>query len=224
MIRIIIVDDQRLMREGLAMLIELEEDLLVVGLAANGLEAIELVNQHKPDVILMDIRMPHMDGVEGTKRILSMYPNIKILMLTTFNEKGLILAALESGAKGYLLKDMPSEAIIKAIHSVNQGSVVMQEDVTERILEELRSQSKQQILTEQHQQLENKKLTYLTIREKEVLTLLGLGYNNKEISTHLYISEGTAKNHISSIIRKLEIRDRTQAALFALKSGLIKNI
>jgi DNA-binding NarL/FixJ family response regulator len=223
MIRVVIADDQRLMREGLAMILELEEDLQVVGLASNGIDAIELVKQNETDVVLMDIRMPNMDGVEGTKRILSLYPHIKILMLTTFNDKELIISALESGARGYLLKDMPSKAIIQAIHSVNQGGIVMQADVKDRILAELRNQNKRQILSEAHQKTE-KKLAYLSIREKEVLGLLGLGYNNKEISAHLFISEGTAKNHISAIIRKLEIRDRTQAALFALKTGITKDI
>ena len=122
MIRLVIADDQRLMREGLAMIFEFEEDFHVLGSAANGEEAVQLVQQHRPDVVLMDIRMPVMDGIEGTRRILSIAPDTKILMLTTFNDKELILSALESGAKGYLLKDMPSETIIQAIHTVYRGA------------------------------------------------------------------------------------------------------
>lgn len=217
MIRLVIADDQRLMREGLTMIFDLEDDLEVVGSAANGQEAVELVKQHHPDVVLMDIRMPVMDGVEGTKQILAIAPETKILMLTTFNDKELIFSALENGAKGYLLKDMPSEAITQAIHTVYRGGVVMQTDVTKNILHELRRQKYNQ------RQLENQyteKLSLLSTREKEVLSLLGQGYNNKEIAERLYISEGTAKNHISAIIRKLDLRDRTQAALFSLKAGI----
>ena len=217
MIRLVIADDQRLMREGLSMILELEEDTEVVGTAANGEEALQLVQQHRPDIVLMDIRMPHVDGIEGTKRILSVAPQTKILMLTTFNDKELIISALESGAKGYLLKDMPSEAIIQAIHTVNRGGVVIQSEVTKNILSELRERQREQKALAAE---EKRKLALLSKREREVLGLLGQGYNNKEIAEQLYISEGTVKNHLSSIIRKLELRDRTQAALFALKVGL----
>lgn len=217
MIRLVIADDQRLMREGLSMIFELEDDIEVVGSAANGEEALRLVEQYRPDLVLMDIRMPHMDGIEGTKRILAVAPQTKILMLTTFNDKELIISALESGAKGYLLKDMPSEAIIQAIHTVCRGGVVIQSEVTKNILSELSQKHREQKVLEKE---EKKKLELLSNREREVLGLLGQGYNNKEIAERLYISEGTVKNHLSSIIRKLELRDRTQAALFALKVGL----
>lgn len=217
MIRLVIADDQRLMREGLAMIFEFEEDFHVLGSAANGEEAVQLVQQHRPDVVLMDIRMPVMDGIEGTRRILSIAPDTKILMLTTFNDKELILSALESGAKGYLLKDMPSETIIQAIHTVYRGGVVMQPDVTRNMLSELRKQQQQIRIAAKE---DEKKLSSLSVREREVLELLGNGYNNKEIATRLYISEGTVKNHISAIIRKLDLRDRTQAALFALKMAV----
>lgn len=218
MIRLVIADDQRLMREGLATIFELERDLQVVGLAANGIEAMEKVQKHQPDVVLMDIQMPVMNGVEGTKQILSQYPDQKILMLTTFNDQEWIISALENGAKGYLLKDMRSEAIIQAIHTVHQGGVVMQPDVTQQILDRLQGQHQQNPKAKQDQQLQ--RLSLLTTREKDVLRLLGMGYNNPEISAKLYISEGTVKNHISAILRKLEIRDRTQAALFALQAGM----
>lgn len=216
MIRLVIADDQRLMREGLAMIFEFEDDLEVLGSAANGEEAFTLVQQHRPDVVLMDIRMPHVDGIEGTRRILSIAPKTKILMLTTFNDRELIISALESGAKGYLLKDMPSEAIIQAIHTVHRGGIVMQSDVTRNILSELRRQQQERRIVEKE---DAEKLSLLSAREREVLELLRQGYNNKEIANQLYISEGTVKNHISAIIRKLGLRDRTQAALFAIKMG-----
>lgn len=219
MVRIVIADDQRLMREGLQMIFALEDDLEVVGLAANGAEAFECVEQHHPDVVLMDIRMPYVDGIEGTRRILAKHPRTKILMLTTFKDKELILMALESGAQGYLLKDMPSEAIIQAIHSVCKGGMVMQADVTAQILDEVSKRHQQQLAVEQE---EEQKLAQLTSREKEVLKYLGLGYNNREIAGKLFISGGTVKNHISSIIRKLDVRDRTQAALFALRTGITR--
>ena len=217
MIRLVIADDQRLMREGLTMIFELEDEIEVVGSAANGEEALRLVEQHHPDIVLMDIRMPHMDGIEGTRRILAVAPQTKVLMLTTFNDKELIISALEGGAKGYLLKDMPSEVIIQAIHTVNRGGVVIQSEVTKNILSELSHRHRAQKEVEAE---ERRKLALLSNREREVLSLLGQGCNNREIASQLYISEGTVKNHLSSIMRKLELRDRTQAALFALKVGL----
>jgi DNA-binding NarL/FixJ family response regulator len=223
MIRIIIVDDQRLMREGLSMILDLEQTLEVAALGSNGVEAIELVKQHRPDVVLMDIRMPVLDGVQGTTQILAAYPKTKILMLTTFHDKDLIISAMQSGARGYLLKDMPSEAIIQAIHSVYRGGIVMQEDVTGKIIAELAGRNQNNKIPSMQEKEERKKLKQLTNREIEVLRLLGSGFNNKEVAKKLYISEGTVKNHISSILKKLEIRDRTQAALFALKAGLAEN-
>jgi DNA-binding NarL/FixJ family response regulator len=223
MIRIIIVDDQRLMREGLSMILDLEQTLEVVALASNGVEAIELVKQHRPDVVLMDIRMPILDGVQGTTQILAAYPKTKILMLTTFHDKDLIISAMQSGARGYLLKDMPSEAIVQAIRSVYRGGIVMQEDVTGKIIAELAGRNQNNTIPSMREKEEHKKLKQLTNREIEVLRLLGSGFNNREVARKLYISEGTVKNHISSILKKLEIRDRTQAALFALKAGLVEN-
>ncbi|MCH5585765.1 response regulator transcription factor [Shimazuella sp. AN120528] len=222
MIRIIIVDDQRLMREGLSMILELEQTIEVVALGSNGIEAKQLVKRYHPDVVLMDIRMPILDGVQGTTQILAEHPKTKILMLTTFHDKELIISAMQAGAKGYLLKDMPSDAIVQAIHSVYRGGIVMQEDVTGMIIKELTDKNKksENILDDAAQ----KRLDQLTSREKEVLGFLGCGFNNKEVASRLYISEGTVKNHLSSILKKLEIRDRTQAALFALKAGLSENV
>jgi DNA-binding NarL/FixJ family response regulator len=224
MIRIIIVDDQRLMREGLSMILDLEQTIDVAATGSNGVEAVKLVERYRPDVVLMDIRMPILDGVQGTTQILAKYPKTKILMLTTFHDKDLIISAMKAGAKGYLLKDMPSEAIVQAIHSVDRGGVVLQEDVTGKLIDELTNQSKRKETPSLLAKEDRRKLDQLTNREKEVLRFLGCGFNNKEVSAKLYISEGTVKNHISSILKKLEIRDRTQAALFALKAGLTDQV
>lgn len=199
MIRIIIVDDQRLMREGLSMILDLEQTIEVAALGSNGLEAEQLVEKYQPDVVLMDIRMPILDGVQGTTQILAKHPKTKILMLTTFHDRELIISAMQAGAKGYLLK--VSDAIIQAIHSVYRGGIVMQEDVTGMIIEELVNQKqtieKMSLLDEG----EHKKLEQLTSREKEVLGFLGCGFNNKEVASKLFISEGTVKNHLSSILK-----------------------
>jgi DNA-binding NarL/FixJ family response regulator len=212
------------MKEGLSMILDLDQTLDVVATGSNGLEAVELVEQFQPDVVLMDIRMPILDGIQGTTQILEKYPKTKILMLTTFQDKDLIISAMKSGAKGYLLKDMTSEAIVQAIHSVYRGGIVMQEDVTGKIIDELANQSRKKETSSILDKDERKKLNQLSNREKEVLCFLGCGFNNKEVSIKMFISEGTVKNHISSILKKLEIRDRTQAALFALKAGLIEGI
>lgn len=224
MIRIIIVDDQRLMREGLSMILDLEQTIEVAALGSNGLEAQQLVEKYQPDVVLMDIRMPILDGVQGTTQILAKHPKTKILMLTTFHDRELIISAMQAGAKGYLLKDMPSDAIIQAIHSVYRGGIVMQEDVTGMIIEELANQKQTREKMSLLGEGEHEKLEQLTSREKEVLGFLGCGFNNKEVASKLFISEGTVKNHLSSILKKLEIRDRTQAALFALRAGLSENM
>lgn len=220
MIRVLIADDQRLMREGLRTLLQLEEQLEIVGTAADGEEALALCGELQPDVVLMDIRMPRMDGVEGTRHIRKQYPNCKVLVLTTFSDRELIFAALQEGASGYLLKDMPSESIASAIRTVHAGGVVLQEGVTGQLMAELKrvqSDASAEASEEEHRLRQVKGLTE---RELEVLAELGRGRNNREIAEELYLSEGTVKNHVSSIIAKLELRDRTQAAVFAVRNRI----
>lgn len=224
MIRVMVVDDQRLMREGLATIIGLEKELEIVGLASNGLEAYKNALELKPDVMLMDIRMPVADGVEGTRLVRRNLPDVKVLMLTTFDDSELIFKALEQGAHGYLLKDMPSEAIVSAIHTVHSGGMVFQPSVTAQILEEIRKLQlggkegrEAPLAPEPRLAL----LDQLSEREMEVLRLLGRGMNNKEIARELTITEGTVKNHVSNLIAKLEFRDRTQIAVFAVRQGIV---
>lgn len=216
--KILIVDDQRLMREGLATIIGLEQGMEVVGTAEDGRDAYNKVIEWQPDVVLMDIRMPRMDGVEGTELILKHFPETKVLILTTFDDAELILKVLEKGVHGYLLKDMPSEAIIRAIQTVYSGGTVLQHDITAMLLKEFKKMSDKSPYQEDPlSKNESDALRVLTEREKDVLALLGQGHNNKEIAGLLYLTEGTVKNHVSNLIAKLGLRDRTQAAVFSVR-------
>ncbi|MCR2823740.1 response regulator [Lederbergia panacisoli] len=212
MIKVLIVDDQELMRDGLATILNLKPEIDVVGVASNGKDAFEKACQLHPDIVLMDIRMPIANGVEGTKLITSCLPDTKVLMLTTFNDSSLIFEALEEGASGYLLKDMPTDAIVQAIMTVQSGGMVLPRDLTAEIVKEMKKKQ----ATDQDTEVP-KIIHDLTERELEVLNKLGLGLNNKEIAHELFISEGTVKNHVSNLINKLELRDRTQAAIFAVR-------
>lgn len=214
MIRVIIVDDQPLIRDGLAALLNLRTELEVVGVASNGMEAYERSVEMKPDIVLMDIRMPETNGVAGTKLITSHLPNTKVLMLTTFQDSELIFSALEEGASGYLLKDMSVDMITNAIKTVQSGGMVLPPEITAQILQELKGEKARKVSTSPTV------LGDLTNRERDVLRDLGYGKNNKEIAATLCITEGTVKNHVSNIISKLELRDRTQAAVFAVRYGI----
>lgn len=208
MIRLLIVDDQALIREGMATLLGLEEGLEIVGQACHGDEAFVLAEDLRPDVVLMDIRMPVCDGVMATKKIHQRFPLMKILVLTTFDDEEYVLQALQAGAKGYLLKDTPSEQVAAAIRSVHQGNTLLGPTVTPKVLMHLTS-PKSQIRTS----LDLTKL--LTSREMEVLKLLANGKSNREISEILHITEGTVKNHVTRVLNQIGVRDRTQAALWA---------
>ncbi|WP_121663443.1 response regulator [Metabacillus litoralis] len=215
MVKLLIVDDQELMRDGLATILNLKSVLEVVGVASNGQEAFEKAGDLMPDIVLMDIRMPVANGVEGTKLITSKYPNIKVLMLTTFHDSALIFEALEEGASGYLLKDMPTDAIVQAIMTVQSGGMVLPKELTADIVREMRRNQTIEQTSEVPEIIKG-----LTEREIEVLNKLGLGLNNKEIASKLFISEGTVKNHVSNLISKLNLRDRTQAAIFAVRYNI----
>ncbi len=214
MIRIMIVDDQSLIRDGLAMILNLRPELEVVGTASDGDEVVQKVKQLQPEIILMDIRMPRMNGVEGTRLVREKFPYIKVLMLTTFSDSELIFEALEQGASGYLLKDMETDAIAQAILTVHSGGVVLPQDITAQIIEELKK-TKVAVECNPPEQLKQ-----LTEREVDVLRAIGLGLSNKEIAEKLFITEGTVKNHVSNLISKLELRDRTQAAIYAVRYGV----
>ncbi len=207
MIRVLLVDDQHLIRQGLKTLLELEPDLEIVGEAENGEEAVAMVEELQPDVVLMDIRMPRMDGVAATQLIKQKFAQTKILVLTTFDDDEYIKAALQNGAMGYLLKDTPSEELAVAIRAVHRGYTQLGPGIVKKLLTQFPA------TTSQPSPPPN--LAELTKREKEVLRLIATGANNREIAEKLYISEGTVKNHVTNILNRLELRDRTQAAIFA---------
>lgn len=203
MIRIILVDDQNIIREGLGSLLQAKTDLEVVGEAGNGQEAVQLALQLQPDVVLMDVRMPVMDGVAATRLLQAQAPDIKILILTTFDDDEYITKAMAYGAKGYLLKDTPSEELATAIRSIHKGYTQIGPGLFDKLMVSNSHPSPPPELAE------------LTPREREVLSLIAQGYNNREIAQTLFISERTVKNHVNSILHRLNLRDRTQAAIWA---------
>lgn len=213
MIRILIVDDQPIVCEGLNAILQLEEDFEVAGVCYNGQEALESCRQAKPDIVLMDARMPVINGIEATKEISRLFPDIKVLILTTFNEESLIFEGLQAGARGFLLKDTQPDDLCKNIRAVYAGGACLHPDVTLKVLERI---SARRMETEYN--LSGKNFELLTSREKEVLRLIGRGLSNTEISTALCIVEGTVKNHVSNLLSKLGARDRTQLAILAQKS------
>ncbi len=210
-IKVLIVDDQTLMRDGLKTIIDLEDNMQVVGTAKNGQEAIEFCENNKIDLILMDIRMPGMDGVESTKIIKNLHPEIVILILTTFNEDDYIIDALSYGASGYLLKDIEGDALIKAIEDAYNGSFMLPSEVAIKIAKRL---SKNSVVSLE----DKKKLSDFSEREIEIAKMLALGFTNKQIASSIYISQGTVKNYISNIYSKLGTSDRTAAALTIKKA------
>ena len=221
-IKVMITDDQRLMREGLKTLLDLEEDLAVVSLAENGRDALEKIPSAKPDVILMDIRMPVMDGVECTRIIKEQHPQIKVLILTTFDDDEFIIEALKNGAVGYMLKDLSSEKLVAAIRDAYNGGLVMQTEIAAKIISHITGTAKEPTHQEDAKSIKVNatKVMYdkseLTDREKEVLHLVGEGMSNTEIAKKLYISVGTVKNYISNLYSKLEVDDRSKLTIYAI--------
>lgn len=214
MIRVLIADDQDILREGLKMLLQSNSDIDVCGSVENGKEAVAFCQSHKVDVILMDMKMPELNGVEATKRIKQQFESIKILVLTTFNDDEYIFESIKYGASGYLLKDAAPAEIINAIKTIHSGGSLIQPEVASRLLNKFSEMAMGSTVEK------DKKIEQLTKRELKICSLLAEGYNNKEISQSLYISEGTVKNHITNILNKLELRDRTQLAVYAVKNGL----
>lgn len=203
MIRVLLVDDQSIIREGLCSLLQAKQDIEVVGEAENGKLAVEQALTLQPDVVLMDVRMPIMDGVAATRNLQQKAPNIRVLVLTTFDDDDYITQAMKFGAKGYLLKDTPSEELAQAIRAIHKGYTQMGPGLFEKVM------------TATSHVEAPPELEQLTPREKEVLQLIAKGLNNREIAQNLFISERTVKNHVNSILSRLNLRDRTQAAIFA---------
>lgn len=206
-INLLIVDDQALMRDGLKTVLELEHDLKIVGMGKNGLEAVSLVESQRPDVVLLDIRMPELDGVEAVKRIKTFAPDIKVIMLTTFNDDEYIIKALANGANGYLLKDIEVEKLVEAIRDAASGKMIMPPEVHAKLAEGLGR------LNNKKEEASADKLQDFSDREKEICRMMVQGFNNKQIALALYISEGTVRNYISNIYSKLGVTDRTNAVL-----------
>jgi len=217
-VRVLLADDQPLLRTGFKMILETEPDIVVVGEASDGKIAVAEARALQPDVVLMDIRMPHLDGVEATRQITGAdrAGAVKVLVLTTFDLDEYIVSALKAGASGFLLKDVPPDDLVEAIHIAARGEAVVAPKVTRRLLDKFAgslalSDGESSAL-----------LNGLTEREREVLTLLARGLSNGEIAAELYVSETTVKTHVGNLLGKLGLRDRVQAVVFAYESGLIR--
>jgi DNA-binding NarL/FixJ family response regulator len=215
-IRLLIVDDQELVRTGLRLFLETQDDLEVVGEAGDGAEAIERARELRPDVVLMDIRMPRIDGVEATARLASLdiEPRPRVLVLTTFDLDEYVFGALRAGAAGFLLKDAPRERLLEAIHVVHGGDALLSPSITRRLVEDFAART---------DPIEPPAavLEQLTSRERQVLGLVARGYSNTEIAQRLVVTEATVKSHVGSILSKLALRDRVQAAVFAYEHGIV---
>ncbi len=214
-IKILLVDDQPLFREGLRTLLSVHLDFEVVGEAGNGSEAIKLAHSLRPQVVLMDLQMPVLDGVAATRRLHEEQPDCRVIVLTTFDDDEMVFEGLRAGAVGYLLKDAPSEKLAEAIRVAARGETFLQPSVAAKVVAEFARLSRKTVATA------NPVIEPLSEREIEVLRLIAQGSRNREIISALFLAEGTVKNHVTNILGKLEARDRTQAALKARDSGLI---
>lgn len=213
MINILIADDQAMVRSGLRMILESEPDLVVVDEAADGAQAVRIAKRERPDVVLMDVRMPEMDGLEATRLISSDLDEVRVIVLTTFDIDEYVYGALRAGASGFLLKDAPADDLVAAIRVVAGGDALLAPSVTRRIIERFAAGP------DPDRSIEG--LDDLTDRETEVLRLLARGLSNSEIAEELFVSEATVKTHVSHVLTKLGVRDRVQAVVAAYESGLV---
>ena len=220
-VRVLVVDDQRLMRDGIASLLGIQVGIEIAGTAANGQAALEEALRAKPDVILMDVRMPIMDGVAATAQIRRKLPTCKVLMLTTFDDEEYVIEALRVGASGYLLKDIPAHDLAQAVHAVHRGIYQLDPAIAQRVVASLAGGHRQEQAPPGSAWASAMRNAGLTEREVEVLRLIASGATNREIAEALVISEGTVKNHISNMLNRLGLRDRTQAAIYARENGLL---
>jgi DNA-binding NarL/FixJ family response regulator len=213
--RVVVVDDQALVRAGFRMILEAEPDLVVSGEAADGEQAVALISADPPDVVLMDVRMPGVDGIEATRRILGRPGNagVRVIMLTTFDMDEYVYDALRAGASGFVLKDVPPEQLVDGIRAVHTGSSLLSPSITRRMIEAR--------LGRPAAAGPPSELDFLTPREREILGLLGRGLSNAEIADSLVVSETTVKTHVGRVLMKLQLRDRVQAVIFAYESGVV---
>jgi DNA-binding NarL/FixJ family response regulator len=217
-VRVLVVDDQRLVREGVSSLLALEPGIEVVGSAADGEQAVRMAVTLRPHVVLMDVRMPVTDGVEATIAVRKRAPDVRVVMLTTFDDEDYVLRALRAGASGYLLKDLPAADLARAVRLAHAGVDQFDPAATGRLLAALHRSPASDPATDRAAAASR---TGLTLREVEVLRLIARGATNREIASRLVVSEGTVKNHVSHILARLGLRDRTQAALHARDQGLL---
>lgn len=213
MIKVLIADDQELIRHSLQIILGNQKDMEVTGSAENGIQVIREVRDNKPDIILMDIRMPEMDGVKCTKIIKENYPEIKIIILTTFDDDEYVFSALRDGASGYLLKGIHMDELVDAIHKVNSGSAMINPDIATKVVQLFSRIAKSNITV----QVSREGVDSIVNNEWKVIKKISCGLSNKEIAAELSLSEGTVRNYISSILNKLNLRDRTQLAIWAVQ-------
>lgn len=211
-IRVMLVDDQSLFREGLRVILSTFADIEVVAEAEDGMEALRLCGTENPDVVLMDMKMPKLDGVATTRRLRTALPSCRVVVLTTFDDDAYVLEGLRAGAVGYLLKDASSERLVEAVRAAARGESVLQPSVATKVVAEIARGAPRAV---------DPRASALSTREMEVLRLLAHGQSNKQIAKALFLAEGTVKNHMSNILTKLEVEDRTQAALRARELGIL---
>lgn len=224
-IRIVLIDDHQLFREGVKRILAMESEFEIVADGEDGTQAVELVEQYHPDVILMDINMPNMNGVEATRELVTTYPNVKVLILSIHDDESYVTHVLKTGAAGYLLKEMDADALIEAVKVVASGGAYIHPKVTHNLIKEYRRLATEDDKYEEsigYREVEYRKpLHILTRRECEVLQLMTDGQSNRAIGESLYISEKTVKNHVSNILQKMNVNDRTQAVVEAIKKGYV---
>ncbi|GGM82968.1 DNA-binding response regulator [Lentzea pudingi] len=214
MIRVVVVDDQEMVREGFSALLDSQDDIEVVGAAGNGVQGVALARTVRPDVVLMDIRMPEMDGLTATRLLLDGTAELKVLVLTTFDLDDYVYEALQAGASGFLLKHAPARELLNAVRVVAAGEALLAPSITKRLIEDfVRSRRSERVRPAQ--------LGVLTERETEILVLVAQGLSNMEIAAHLVLAEQTVKTHVSRVLTKLGLRDRAQAVIAAYESGLV---
>jgi DNA-binding NarL/FixJ family response regulator len=216
MISVVIADDQTLVRDGFRMILDAQDDIEVLGEAADGFEAVERARELRPHVVLMDVRMPGRDGLEATRELLRESPKTHVLILTTFDLNEYVYEAMRAGASGFLLKDIPRSQLIEGVRTVARGEALLAPTITKRLIEQFVRRPPASVRPS------SPKLDALTAREREVLQLVARGRSNAEIATALYVSDATVKTHVAHALAKLDLRDRVQAVVFAYESGLIE--
>jgi NarL family two-component system response regulator LiaR len=210
-IKVLVVDDHQVVRQGLRTFLDLQEDISVIGEAEDGIQALELVRELKPDVVLMDLVMPHMDGIAATQQVRALGLSTKVIALTSFSEDDKVFPAIQAGAASYLLKDVSPDDLAEAIRAVHHGEARLHPDITRKLMEQV---------SKVRETSEDSSVEKLTDREREVICLVALGRSNREIARELFISEKTVKTHISNILSKLNLEHRTQLAIYAIKNKL----